>query len=134
MARKIYRDYKEKKLLSVDASKKSNYIFNSIIANEIKEKNAIRYNFSDEEFEKGIEWFDSGLSLDDAPDELRKSGSFIKGFQRGNTIKIVNETLYNTGVEFFEKGIDIIDVPDNYKNNVFFMDGYNDASNKVKSK
>ena len=134
MTRRIYRDHKEKKHSNIEIIKRNNSIFQTLVANDIKEKNALRYRFSDKDFDKGIEWFNSGLSLEDAPEDLRTSGSFIKGFQRGNTIKLINETLYNTGIEYYLKGISLDNIPDKYKNSEFFMSGYNDACNKIKHK
>lgn len=82
--------------------------------------------------DKGINWFNEGLSLDDAPEELRNNVSFVNGFNYAYRIKLVNDTLYKTGVEYFERGVSLIDVPEKYTDNKYFMDGYNSCKGRNK--
>lgn len=96
------------------------------VAQDIKPDTHFRF---DDDFIKGIEWFNSGLSLDDASEELRNNNSFCKGYARGEFESIQKKKLYDTGVEFFEKGVVIEEIPKNYRDNEIFMDGYNDAKN-----
>ena len=42
-------------------------------------------------FEQGLEWFNSGLPLEDAPQELRKNTNFINGFNKGNRLAMIAE-------------------------------------------
>lgn len=42
-------------------------------------------------YEEGQKWFDSGLSLEDAPDNLRKNLNFINGFKRGERLALIND-------------------------------------------
>ena len=92
----------------------------------------MRYSFTDENFTKGIEWFNSGLTLEEASEELRKNGSFIKGFQRGKTIRLVNDNLYNTGFDYYLRGGLLEDAPENYRTNDYFIAGYEDAMSNHK--
>ena len=43
---------------------------------------------------KGIEWFNEGLSLDDAPEELKNNTNFINGSNKGKRLAII-ESLRN---------------------------------------
>lgn len=96
------------------------------VSQDIKPDTHFRF---DDDFIRGIEWFNSGLSLEDAPEKLRNNNSFCKGYARGEFESIQKKKLYDTGVEYFDKGIDIEKIPNNYKENEMFMSGYNDASN-----
>lgn len=42
-------------------------------------------------FEKGMAWFESGLTLDDAPEELRNNTNFINGFNKGKRLQLIAE-------------------------------------------
>jgi len=128
VGKKIYLDTKEKRHARDNVAKRNSGILNSKVANDIKNNNSLKYRF-DDAYKKGIEWFQLGLSIDDAPEKLKKDGSFVKGFERGKTIKLVNDTLYDTGREYYLKGIPVDDIPAKYVNNEFFMSGYNDAAN-----
>ena len=102
------------------------------VAKDIKQKdykNKLTYRFNEKDFNDGIRWFESGLSLDEASEDLRNNDSFIAGFEKGKWIQYVNQQAYNTGIEYFERGISFDDIPDNYKHNEFFMNGYNDRMN-----
>lgn len=135
MSKSIYRNSKQKKFTHVDAKKRYSRILNSKVANDIKQKDTtLGYRFTDKNFDKGMLWFDSGLSLEEAPEELKKDGSFIKGFNRGKTIKLVNDTLYAYGEEFYLRGVELEDTPEKYRDNEYFIAGYNDAVNNYRKK
>lgn len=100
------------------------------VAQDIKRKNNdLNYHFNIDDYNRGIKWFENGLSLDDASEEMLKNVSFVNGFKRGRRVKIINEQLYNLGKECFENGTVLEDIPANYRVNEMFMNGYNDASN-----
>lgn len=131
----IYLNHKEKKHTQIDAARRCSGILQSKVTNDIKQRNtANKYDFKDDNYTKGIEWFNSGLSLDDAPLEMKNNGSFIKGFQRGKTVKLVNDTLYDTGKEYYLNGILLENTPENYRTNEYFILGYNDAKKYGKHK
>ena len=52
-------------------------------------------------FDKGIEWFESGLSLDDAHDDMKNNTNFVNGFNKAKRLNDINNMLYNDGKEFF---------------------------------
>lgn len=69
----------------------SDRIFSDIWQQE-KAKNYVRRDKYDKEiFDKGVEWFKSGLPFDDAPEELRKNTNFIDGFHRGERLQLIAE-------------------------------------------
>lgn len=69
----------------------SNRIFSDIWQKE-KAKNYVRPDKRDLGiFEQGLEWFNSGLPLEDAPEELRKNTNFIDGFHRGERLQLIAE-------------------------------------------
>ena len=43
---------------------------------------------------KGLEWFKSGLALEDAPKELKNNTNFINGFNKGKRLAMI-ESLQN---------------------------------------
>ena len=96
------------------------------VAQDIKPDLHFRF---DDDYIKGIEWFNSGLSLEDASEELRNNNSFCKGYARGEFESIQKKKLYDTGVEYFENGVVVEKLPKIYKDNEIFMNGYNDAAN-----
>ena len=64
------------------------------IANDIYEKkkkeNYVRPDKRDLDiFNKGLKWFNSGLSLEDAPEELRNNSNFINGFKKGERLVLI---------------------------------------------
>lgn len=81
-------------------------------------------------FDDGVKWFESGLSLNEAPDKLKNSPNFIAGFENGKRTQYVNQLAYDTGIEYFKKGIKLEQIPENYRNNEFFMSGYNSNNSK----
>ena len=97
------------------------------VSKDVRRKNAIgKHSYNNEEDKKkGIEWFNNGLSLEDASEDMRNNVSFVAGFNRAYRIKLVNDSLYNLGREYFDRGISLDNVPENYRNNEFFIAGYN---------
>ena len=96
------------------------------VAKDLKPDTHFRF---DDDYRDGIKWFNSGLSLEDAPEDLRTNNSFCKGFERGEFESIHNKAMYDEGKKDFSKGIPLEKISDNKKNNEYFMMGYNDASN-----
>lgn len=122
-------NYKKRKVQSAGAA------LQYYVAQDVKFKNSHLIGYgSTIDKDKGIKWFNEGLTLEDAPEELINSISFVNGFNYAYRIKLVNDTLYKTGVEYFERGISLIDVPEKYIDNEFFMDGYNKAKDKYNGK
>lgn len=77
-------------------------------------------------FDKGIEWFESGLSLDDAHDDMKNNTNFVNGFNKAKRLNDINNMLYNDGKEFFRSGCKLENASDKMKNNKYFIQGYND--------
>ena len=134
MGRKeIHYDSKKKKHMYVDSSIRNRGILNGKIGNDIKNKNPNwKYNIDD--LNRGINWFDSGLSLDEASVDDRNNVAFVAGFEKGKRIQIVNCQLFELGQEYFDKGCSVDALPDKYRNNEYFMNGYNDRVNHYKSR
>lgn len=98
----------------------------SQIADELRQqKNSIVNNYNKNDFDKGMNWFYEGISLDEAPEKLKDNVSFIAGYERSKRIRAANDLSYNTGVEYYEKGYSLEEIPKMYRDNPFFMDGYN---------
>ena len=47
--------------------------------------------FQPDVFEKGEEWYKSGLSLDEVPEEFKTNRSFINGYKRGQRLAMIEE-------------------------------------------
>ena len=97
--------------------------------NRLKELGEKR-SFDRESFNKGTQFFNDGLSLEDAPLELKDNIDFINGFNRAKRISEINESLRLLGAEWRQNGISLDCVPENYRNNPYFIDGYNNSLKK----
>ena len=65
------------------------------IRDKEKRKNYVRpYKRDVDICNKGIEWFKSGLPLEDAPEDLRNNTNFIYGFHKGERLALI-ESLQN---------------------------------------
>ena len=122
------REYKEK----ARGARMSVNFHSKLVAKDRKFKNLEHVKVADKNiFNEGYKWFESGLSLDDAPLELRENFNFINGFDKAKRVMAINEELISLGMEWFESGLYLEDAPDNYKNNEYFISGYNMKNNKV---
>ena len=134
MSRKeIYFDSKGKKHKYVDSAIRNRQIANGIIANDIKNKNP-NWKGNMDDFNRGQNWFNSGLLLDDATISDRNNNSFVAGFRKGERLDSINKQLFELGREYFNKGCSIKDIPDKYRNNEYFISGYYDSMNNHKSR
>ena len=122
------RDYKEK----ARGTRKTVNFHSKLVAKDNRMKKLEHAKVADKNiFNKGFEWFESGLSLDDAPVELRANFNFINGFDKAKRVMTINEELISLGIEWFESGLSLEDAPENYKNNEYFISGYKMANDKV---
>lgn len=48
-------------------------------------------NFDKKMYDKGQQWYESGLSLSEAPVELQENFSFTDGFKRGERLALISE-------------------------------------------
>ena len=127
----IYNDWKIRRNQKKYGLKTIQELNQSMVARDIKDKlDTIINNFEKDKFKMGIDWFDSGFTIDEAPVEIRDNASFISGFRRGERLKFINQQLYEEGKKYFEKGFSLDEVPKNYINKEYFILGYNDAMNK----
>lgn len=90
--------------------------------------------FDEGTFYKGYEWFNNGLSLDEAPDDMKNNFNFVNGFEKARRIKNINENLEMLGTEWFESGLSLDNAPVSYINNPYFIEGYNKAKNNSSGK
>ena len=84
--------------------------------------------------DKGFMWFENGLSLDDASDEMKNNFNFVNGYEKAKRMKNINENLAILGFEWFESGLSLDNAPSTYINNPYFIEGYNKASEKHSGK
>lgn len=123
------REYKTKML----GERQARNFHSKLVAKDRRIKNLEHVKeFDKATFEKGLEWFDSGLSLDDADISLRENFNFVNGFEKAKRLKDINDSLRNLGVEWYESGLPLENAPANYVNNSYFIDGYNNSMNKNK--
>lgn len=104
------------------------------VAKDIKMKEKIgTVTYPDKKtFDAGLEWFNSGLLLEEANEKFRNNPNFVAGFNYGMRVQYVNQLSYETGIEWFNRGIELDEIPENYKTNEHFMDGYNSRNNKTR--
>jgi hypothetical protein len=60
-----------------------------------REKMAISRELDRRAYEKGEEWFKSGLTLEDADEKLKNNKSFVYGFERGKRLAFIAELKGN---------------------------------------
>ena len=80
-------------------------------------------------YDKGFEWFNSGLSLDEAPVDIKDNTNFVNGFEKAKRLSDINNMIYNDGKVFYLNGGILDNVSDKMKNNEYFVKGYMDAKN-----
>ena len=81
-------NYKLYKQIRKDSSDR---IFNDIWQKEKAKKQVRRDKYDPIIQKKGLDWFNSGLSFDDAPEELRKNTNFVNGFNKGKRLAMIEE-------------------------------------------
>lgn len=85
-------------------------------------------------FNEGVKWFYSGLSLDDAPDELRNNFNFINGFKKTERLEGINSELEALGIEWFNNGFNLEDASDSYLRSPYFRQGFEKAKEQASKK
>ena len=106
------------------------------IARDIKNRQK-RENYQPndkEKFIQGENWFNSGLPLEDASEELRNNINFVNGFNRAKRISDIEQSLYNLGMEYFNDGLLLEDIPETYRDNPTVLKGYSEAMENSKKR
>lgn len=104
------------------------------IANEIYKKkkmqDMVRIDKYDQGiFNQGIEWYNSGLEIEDAPEKIRNNTNFIRGFEKGRRVAEVNNSIYESGRNFYFGGASLEQASEKMRSNPYFVKGYQDAFN-----
>lgn len=131
----IYDDWKSKRNVRKYSSYSHQIANQTVVADNIsneKKKESIVHNYNVNDIERGKSWFYDGLSLEDAPIDLKNNASFIAGFKKAEREQYVNDLAYQTGIEYYNKGIPFEKIPEMYLNNEFFMSGYNSKKTLTK--
>lgn len=118
-------------MANFDYSKLRHTIYNQI-SEEIRQKEKKEtYSPNDKYnstiFNGGMEWFNNGFSLEDAPEDIKKNTNFIRGFDRAKRLRDVERDLFNLGIEFYNDGLPLEQIPENYRNNPTVLSGYESA-------
>ena len=80
-------------------------------------------------FDQGIEWYNSGLEITDAPENIRNNTNFVRGFEKGKRVAEANNYVYEEGKNFFFGGGNLEQASEKMKTNPYFIKGYQDAMN-----
>ena len=104
------------------------------ILKEIRAKENYKkvYTFDEKIFNNGMKWFSEGMTLEDAPKEIRENPNFVNGFQLAARKNKINKTLEISGAEWYFSGHALEDANPGYLDNEYFVKGYNDAKNNGK--
>lgn len=97
----------------------------SQVHNKVKRDNAdplkeVEYKMRNQ----GKLFFESGMSLEDAPLEYKDNASFVKGYEDARDRK---QEVYDLGVQKYVDGVKFKDLASIYQKNADFMQGYKDA-------
>ena len=122
------REYKQKAM----GNRRTVNFHSKLVAKDRRLKHLEHMPVADKDiFNKGYTWFENGLLLEDAPEELRENFNFVNGFDKAKRVIAINEELMALGMEWYESGFSLEDAPENYKNNEYFVSGYNTRKDKV---
>lgn len=77
--------------------------------------------------DQGFQWYKSGFSLDDAPENLKNNINFYNGYMRGVRLQDVNDEFFSLGMETYLLGKSWENIPTEHKENIYFMQGYEEA-------
>lgn len=78
-------------------------------------------------FNQGSEWYNSGLEIEDAPEEIKNNTNFVRGFERARRITEANNSIYEEGRNFYFGGASLEQASDKMRLNPYFVKGYQDA-------
>lgn len=112
----------------------ANKITTDILRKKLKEGYQPDSTYNEDLFEEGVEWFISGLSLEDAPEDKLKNTNFSKGFKKAQRLDMINTMIYNDGYNFYINGGSLEVASDKMRNNEHFVRGFNDAKKMNKQK
>lgn len=76
---------------------------------------------------QGQEYFYSGISLEEAPENLKNNINFINGYDRAKRFENRKLDAYDLGFQYFIVGKTLDEASEVLKNNLYFNLGYNDA-------
>lgn len=116
--------------------KRSNEIRHRHLDDDIRrKKRAETYQPNDFKiFSLGRQWFNDGMKLEEAPQNLSSNINFVNGYKNAERVSRAEVDSYNMGYTYASDNIPIEELPLQYRNSPFFMQGYNDAKNNVKRK
>ena len=85
-----FKDYKLKKDMLNNIRNANSIAVHSEASfnNELRKMDHAK-NFNKDAYVKGEEWYQSGLNLQDAPEELKKNIDFVRGFERGKRLATI---------------------------------------------
>lgn len=84
--------------------------------------------------EQGTKWFQEGLELEKAPEELKHNKNFINGFNRAKRLHEIALYQYDLGVQYANRGVEFDQIPDKDRENPNVVRGYEDTRSNKRSK
>lgn len=114
--------------------KLQNDVSKAVYLKSIAEKMTATDKYDSNIFEKGINWFNEGMSLEEAPDNIKNNTNFIRGYERAKRLALIEGHLYDLGKKYFEDGLEIENIPLKYRNSDSVIKGYNDAKDNNKGR
>ena len=95
---------------------------------EKKMQNMVRTDKYDQKiFNQGTEWYNSGLEIEDAPENIRNNTNFVRGFERARRVSEANNAIYEEGRNFYFGGGSLEQGSEKMRMNPYFVKGYQDA-------
>ena len=95
---------------------------------EKKMQNMVRTDKYDQKiFNQGTEWYNSGLEIEDAPENIRNNTNFVRGFERARRVAEANNAIYEEGRNFYFGGGSLEQASEKMRMNPYFVKGYQDA-------
>lgn len=95
---------------------------------EKKMQNMVRTDKYDQKiFNQGTEWYNSGLEIEDAPENIRNNTNFVRGFERARRVSEANNAIYEEGRNFYFGGGSLEQASEKMRMNPYFVKGYQDA-------
>ena len=109
-------------------------IQNQLVASKIADSQKSRHRYDKDMVSTGIEYAKSGLTLEDATDEMRKNQNFIIGYEKGMRLLNVDDDFFARGAKAYFDGVNWENIADSDRENELFIQGYEDAMTMNTSK
>lgn len=100
---------------------------NARIASDIRINQKKKFRYDPKTIQIGFDFAASGLSIDEADENMRENPNFVIGYEKYlRTLDVVDD-FFKRGAQAFFDGVNWESLPENDRQNEAFIQGYEDA-------